>query len=98
MGGQLGRFPQFFFFISKSSNQNYEKAPQSPWEGLQVTNFDQCLHIVMYWEVYRRFQVFFCLGGEVEGRLLRGRIFPWRNLSWGKRICMNGDLLALLEK
>ena len=21
--------------------------PQSPWEGLQATNFDQCLHIVM---------------------------------------------------
>ena len=21
--------------------------PQSPWEGLQVTNFDLCLHIVM---------------------------------------------------
>ena len=20
---------------------------QSPWEGLQVTNFDQCLHIIM---------------------------------------------------
>ena len=22
-------------------------SPQSPWEGLQVKNFDQCLHIVM---------------------------------------------------
>ena len=22
-------------------------SPESPWEGLQVTNFDQCLHIVM---------------------------------------------------
>ena len=21
--------------------------PQSPWEGLRVTNFDQCLHIVL---------------------------------------------------
>ena len=54
-----------------------------------------------YWEVYRRFQGdFFGLGGGVEGRGLRGRIFPWRNLSWGKRISMKGaqDFLALFKK
>ena len=42
---------------------------------------------------------FFCLGGISEGGL-RGRIFPWRNLSWGKRISMKGaqGFLALFEK
>ena len=41
-----------------------------------------------YWEVYRRFHRDFCgLGEEVEGGLRRS-IFPWRNLSWGKRISM----------
>ena len=42
--------------------------PQSPWEGLQVTNFDLCLHIVMVTgkctDVFRG--IFFCLGGRVE--------------------------------
>jgi len=37
-------------------------------------------------------------GGGVRGQgsELRGRIFPWRNLSWGKRISMKGilDFLA----
>ena len=55
-----------------------------------------------YWEVYRCFQGdFFGLGGRVEGGGgLRGRIFPWRNFSWGKRISMKGvqDFLALFEK
>ena len=36
----------------------------------------------------------------MRGGGLRGRIFPWRNLSWGKRISMKGeqDFLALFEK
>ena len=44
--------------------------------------------------------IFFGLGGRVEGGGLRGRIFPWRNFSWGKRISMKGaqDFLALFEK
>ena len=53
-----------------------------------------------YWEVYRRFQGdSFGLGGRVEGGL-RGRIFPWRKFSWGKRISMKGaqDFLPLFEK
>ena len=42
-----------------------------------------------YWEVYRRFQGdFFGFGGRVEGRGLCGRIFPWRNMSWGKKNSM----------
>ena len=54
-----------------------------------------------YWEVYGRFQGdFFGLGGRFEGGGVRGRIFPWRNFSWGKRISMKGaqDFLALFEK
>jgi len=48
--------------------------------------------------VYRRFQGdFFAFGW---GRELPGKIFPWRNLSWGKRISIEGaqDFLALLKK
>ena len=55
-----------------------------------------------YWEVYRRFQGdFFCWGGGgVEGNGLRGGNFPWRYLSWGKRISMKGaqDFLAFFKK
>ena len=58
-----------------------------PGGGLQVTNFDQCLHIVMVigkcTDVFRG--ILFCLGGGAEGRGLCWRIFPWRNLSWGKK-------------
>ena len=41
---------------------------------------------------------FFWFGGGVEGRGLYGRIFPWRNMSWGKRNSMKRarDFLALL--
>ena len=52
-----------------------------------------------YWEVYSRFQgIFFGFGGGVEGRGLRGRIFPWRNVSWGNRNSMKRaqDFLKLL--
>ena len=54
-----------------------------------------------YSEVYRRFQGdFFGLEGELRGGGLRGRIFPWRNFSWGKRISMKGaqGFTALFEK
>ena len=55
-GGHLG--PPHAHFFPKSPDQNCETAilfsivkknlkTMSPWEGLQVTNFDQCLHIVM---------------------------------------------------
>ena len=52
-----------------------------------------------YWEVYSRFQgIFFGFGGGVEGRGLCGRIFPWRNMSWGNRNSMKRaqDFLKLL--
>ena len=43
--------------------------PESPWKGLQVTNFDQCLHIVVViWkctDFYRG--IFDWLGGGVRG-------------------------------
>ena len=36
----------------------------SPWDGLQVTNFDQCLHIVMViWKCTEVFRGIFRLGG-----------------------------------
>ena len=53
-----------------------------------------------YWEVYSRFQgiFFFGFGGGVEERELCGRIFPWRNMSWGNRNSMKRaqDFLKLL--
>ena len=41
---------------------------------------------------------FFGLGGGVDGRGLCGRIFPLRNMSWGKINSMKRaqDFLALL--
>ena len=58
-------------------------SPTVPGEGLQVTNCDQCLHIIMVigkcTDVLRRF--FLGFGGGVERRGLCGRIFPWRNIS-----------------
>ena len=46
--------------------------------------------------------VFFFGGGDMgfQGRWLRGKIFPWGNLSWEKRISINGvqDFLALCKK
>ena len=53
-----------------------------------------------YLEVYRPFQGdIFWVGGGLRGGL-RGRIFPWRNLSWEKRNSMKGaqDFLALFKK
>ena len=65
-------------------------SPTVPWEGLQVTNFDQCLHIVMVigkcTDVFRED---FLVGGRVEKRgYVGGYIsgsFPSRNLSWGRK-------------
>ena len=50
--------------------------PQSPGEGLQVTNFDQCLHTVMV--IGRCTDVsrdIFIVGGGVLVEGLCGRIF-----------------------
>ena len=43
-------------------------------------------HTNGYWEVYRHFLGDFLAGG----RGLCGEKFPWKNLSWGKRISMKG--------
>ena len=43
-----------------------------------------------YWEVYRRFQGDFLVGGGVEGTGLCGVSFPWRNLSKGKKFYEGG--------
>ena len=76
--------------------------PKSPWEGLQVTNFDQCLHIVMViGKCTDVFRGVFWLGGRAEkgGGICWGN-FASRNLSWGKKIFKKGaqDFLALLKK
>ena len=44
--------------------------------------------------------IFFGLGGGVVEGGIRGRIFPCRNLSWGKRILMKRvqGFLALFKK
>ena len=75
--------------------------PQSLGKGLQVTNFDQCLHTVMVigkcTDVFRGIFLFGC---GVQRRGLYGRIFSWRNISWGKRNSMKRvqNFLALLLK
>ena len=74
--------------------------PTVPGGGLQITNFDQSLHIIMVigkcTVVFRGFS--FGFGGGVEGRGLCGRIFPWRNMSRGKKNSMKRvqDFLKLL--
>ena len=55
--------------------------PQSPWEGLQVTNFDLCLHIVM---VTGRCTEIFRGTFLVWERELRWRGVTWEDLSMEK--------------
>ena len=46
---------------------------QSPWEGLQVTSFDQCLHTVMViGKCSDVFRVIFLVGGLREGGYVGG--------------------------
>ena len=44
--------------------------------------------------------IFLVGGGIFEGGGSPGRIFPWRNFSWGKRLSMEGvqDFLPLFKK
>ena len=75
-------------------------SPESPWKGLQVTNFDQCLYIVMVIGKCKDvFRGIFGVGGGVENRGLYWWNFSWRNLSGGKQISMKGaqDFLALFK-
>ena len=111
------RPPPTLIIFPKSTDQNYEIAIlfrvfEKPynyvfgydlllWEGLQVTNFNQGLHIVMVigkcTGVFRRI---FWLGGGFEKRGIYWEYFSSRNLSWGKKIFMKGaqDFLALFKK
>ena len=60
---------------------------QSPWEGLQVTKFDLCLHIVMVTgKCTDVFSFFFGLGGRVEvgGGSYMGESFHEKNSHGGK--------------
>ena len=69
--------------------------------GLQVTIFDQCLHIVMViGKCTDVFRGIFWLWEGVEKREICWGNFPSRNLSWGMRISMKGsqDFLALFKK
>ena len=74
---------------------------QSPWEGLQVRNFDQCLHIAMVigkcTGVFRRI---FWLGKGLRRGGYAGGTFYRGICHGGKKISMKGaqDLLALLKK
>ena len=50
-------------------------SPQSQWEGLQVTNFDQCLHMVMViWKCTDVFRGIFRLGGGLEEEDMLGEL------------------------
>ena len=62
--------------------------PQSLGEGLQVTNFDQCLHTVIgYWEVYRRYRGdFFGLGVGFRGGGYMGGSFLGGIFHGGREI------------
>ena len=76
-------------------------SPTVPWEGLQVQNFDQCLHIVkVIGKCIGVFRRIFWLEAGVEKRGICWGNFPSRNFSWGKKISMRGaqDLLELLKK
>ena len=58
-------------------------SPQSPWEGLQVTNFDQCLYFVMViGKCTDAFRGFFWLEG------LRGGVYARESFHGG--ICHGG--------
>ena len=61
-------------------------SPHSPWEGLQVTNFDLCLHIVMVTgkcaDVFRG--IFVCLGGYLRGEGYRGGSFHGETSHGGR--------------
>ena len=70
-----------FYIVENHNNYVFgdDLLPHSPWEGLQVTNFDQCFtYSNGYWEVYRRFQGdSFGLGGGLRG----GELAMWEDLS-----------------
>ena len=77
--------------------------PQSPWEGLQAINFDQCLHTVKLIEKCTDvFRGIFWLGGGgvVEKRGICWGNFPWSNFPFRKKIAMKGvqDFLVLFKK
>ena len=53
-----------------------------------------------YWEVYRRIQGDFLVGGGFEKREICWVNFQFRNLAWGKKNSMKGaqDFQALFKK
>ena len=54
-------------------------------------NFVHCLYIVLVIRKYTDVFMRDFSGGGSGGRVgLPGRIFPWRNFSWGKIISMKG--------
>ena len=89
-------FVCFFVVVFFSQGSSYRPSgPKMSQEGLQVTNFDQCLHIVMVigkcTDVFRG--ILFCLGmglrrgGYVGGSVLGGICHGGRKIqSKGRRI------------
>ena len=77
-------------------------SPTVPGREAASYKFGQYLHTVMV--IGKCTDVsgkdFFGWGEVFEGREPRGRIFPWKNLSWGKKNSMKGanDFRALFEK
>ena len=78
--------------------------PHSPWGRdckSQNVIWPMFIYSNGYWEVYQRFQGdFFGLGVGLRRGGLCGRIFLWRNISWGKTNSMKRvqDFLALILK
>ena len=59
--------------------------PHSPTgRGYKLQNLPVLTHSNAYWEVYRRFQRDFLVGGGVDKRGICWGNIPSRNLSWGK--------------
>ena len=85
-----------FSIVEKHKNYVFgaDLLPHSP-KGI-----DQCLHTVMViGKCTDAFWGIFLVGGRIEERGLRGRIFPWKNFSWGKKDSMKRvqDFLAFLK-
>ena len=92
-----------FTIVEKPNNYVFgnDLLPCSPRRrGYKLQSLPVFTYSNGYWEVYRRFQRDFLFGGRVDGGGVRGRIFPWKNFSWGKRLSMKGahDFLSLFTK